>query len=184
MSSKSNCMICVTCLTKYWQKAGAIHSLAWMPQSIQMAFFLAPVFTPIWRTNYLPSIAIFHIYICKYTIYVFFIPWVGWWFSFRRSFHSPWWSQHQSGPFESAPSSHWSEISGIVNSSLKYSCVFISSMCVLRTYCHPPPPWDGIWSSHTLRCCTKKKKNWNDILCKLNPSRGKQLKRNDLWITL
>lgn len=42
---------CFTCLTKYWQKAGAIHSLAWIPQSIQMAFFLAPVFTPIWRTD-------------------------------------------------------------------------------------------------------------------------------------
>lgn len=28
-----------TSLTNHWQKAGPIHSLAWTPQSIHMAFF-------------------------------------------------------------------------------------------------------------------------------------------------
>lgn len=40
-----------TSLTKYWQKAGAIHSLACIPQSIQIAFFFASLFTPIWTAD-------------------------------------------------------------------------------------------------------------------------------------
>lgn len=42
---------CFTSFTKYWQKAGAIHSLACIPQSIQIAFFFVSLFTPIWATD-------------------------------------------------------------------------------------------------------------------------------------
>lgn len=106
----------LTLLTKYWQKAGAIHSLACIPQSIHIAFFFSPVFSPIWRkTHDLASFLLAHtallgFYDLKSTV----IPWVSWWFSFHRSSRTPRWSRRQSGPSPSAPSSRWSEVSSIV----------------------------------------------------------------------
>lgn len=50
-STKQNHLPLATLLTSsmnHWQKAGAIHSLAWIPQSIQIAFFRLPDSRPIW----------------------------------------------------------------------------------------------------------------------------------------
>lgn len=39
----------LTSFTNHWQKAGAIHSLAWIPQSIQMIFLVSLDGWLIWR---------------------------------------------------------------------------------------------------------------------------------------
>lgn len=45
--SINTCYAFLTSLTNHWQKAGAIHSLAWIPQSMKMAGLAKLDFLPI-----------------------------------------------------------------------------------------------------------------------------------------
>ena len=46
MRSEGCCRFSPTSFTNHWQKAGEIHSLAWMPQSMKMAGLVTLDFLP------------------------------------------------------------------------------------------------------------------------------------------